>query len=49
MGEQTTGPKRDIKCKKCGHDIDNHSFKGCLVKKCKCRLKPSDVVRGYLI
>ena len=38
-----------IMCKECGHDIDNHTWKGCLVKACKCRQKPSDIIEaaGY--
>lgn len=43
MGKQAE-TKQDITCKDCGHDIDNHSYKGCHVKKCKCKLKPSDVM-----
>lgn len=34
---------RMYSCVNCGHDIDNHSYKGCLVEKCDCKLRPSQV------
>ncbi len=37
--------KQDIICQNCTHDIDNHSYKGCLVIKCKCESMPSDISR----
>lgn len=33
----------DIKCQFCGHDIDNHTYSGCLVVKCKCKNTPSSI------
>lgn len=46
MGEETE-PKQDVVCKDCWHDIDNHSYKGCLVKRCKCKTRPSEIARTF--
>lgn len=38
----------ELMCQECYHDIDNHSYNGCLVKGCKCRSKPSEIAEYYL-
>ncbi|KKN21275.1 hypothetical protein LCGC14_0927060 [marine sediment metagenome] len=40
------GTKRikDSCCVHCGHNIDNHTYNGCRVWRCKCELMASDVL-----
>ena len=45
--ERETELKQDIKCEKCGHDIDNHTYTGCLVKGCNCKVKPSEIAMSF--
>lgn len=53
-GELASGPQiqgRDpkfLECINCGHNIDNHSYKGCAVKKCHCKIMPSQIIIGNL-
>ncbi len=44
--DEVQGLKRikDCSCIYCGHNIDNHSYKGCKVWRCKCELMSSDVI-----
>jgi len=53
-GESIEKPKQQginpeyFECPNCGHNIDNHGYKGCSVKRCKCKLFPSAIVISNL-
>lgn len=42
------GEKVEFKCSTCGHDIDNHTYRGCLVQGCRCAKTPHDIAKAYL-
>ena len=44
-----TEERLDFPCPECWHDIDNHSYKGCLVKSCKCELRPSAIAKRCVV
>ncbi len=44
---QDTDPKF-LECVNCGHNIDNHNYKGCAVKRCHCKIMPSQIIIGNL-
>lgn len=33
-----------LECPNCRHQLDNHSYKGCSVERCHCKLVPSAIV-----